>query len=345
MKVAIPVLGFSKSGGERVLSKLASELVKNGHEVFFVVPEHKAVPYYATSATIIKSHQVTKYSKVRNFISSYYYIWKKCREIKPDAAIANYHLTAYLVLLLGFKIKKIYYIQAYEVVFGKNILQKLLAYITYFFPLHKVVNNKKLLPSYVNNYKAIVSAGMDLNIYTPRKLHLNKEKMHIGIIGRIEKHKGTTEAIDTIITWGLRDNIHLNIAIYLSEESRMKLQKNNISFEYTQINSDQDLARYYRTIDIMLAVGLVEDGAFHYPCAESMACGCLVISNYAPLTATNSKFKLDTFSKKALLSKLDFATQLHTSDLQVEVTNNIKEIEKISWEAIGKEFNEVLVRG
>lgn len=344
MRVVIPVLGFSKSGGERVLSKLATELSRSGHDTFFVVPEDKSIPYYETEATIIRSPQVKKYSKIINFIASYYCIWKACRQLKPDVAIANFHLTAYLVLFLGFNLKKIYYIQAYEVVFGSNIIQKFMAYVTYFLPLIKVVNNEKLLPTYINNYSAVVSAGLDLELFTPRVFRLNRELLTIGIVGRKEQHKGTSEVIDTIIQWSAKCQIHLNIAVYLSDSNRLKLQENRISYEYTAIYSDQDLAKFYRTNDLMIATGLVEDGAFHYPCAESMASGCLVISNYAPLTTTKSYLKLDTFSKEALLLKLDLVLQLPESDLHNEVQDNIKEVAKISWNEIGKQFNAVLTK-
>ena len=56
MNIVIPLLGFGKAGGYRVLSMLANEWILLGHEVYFIVPDDSSYPYFPTKATIIKSN-------------------------------------------------------------------------------------------------------------------------------------------------------------------------------------------------------------------------------------------------------------------------------------------------
>ncbi|HHQ4845633.1 TPA: hypothetical protein ACSQ1O_004481, partial [Aeromonas hydrophila] len=53
MRVVIPLLRFGRSGGERVISKLATGLINEGHDVIFVVPNGSGQPYYETDAKIV----------------------------------------------------------------------------------------------------------------------------------------------------------------------------------------------------------------------------------------------------------------------------------------------------
>ena len=53
MNIIIPVLGFGNSGGYRVLSNLATELIKLGHRVDFLSPGTTTTPYFPTKAGIL----------------------------------------------------------------------------------------------------------------------------------------------------------------------------------------------------------------------------------------------------------------------------------------------------
>ncbi|MEQ9881858.1 glycosyltransferase family 4 protein [Pectobacterium brasiliense] len=343
MKILIPILGFGKSGGERVLSKLATELVNENHDVIFVVPQDKAIPYYPTKAGVVTIKKISDSNKYIKLILLIYYMRKCCKELDPDVVIANFNITAYIVAFLPQKIKKFYYVQAYEVLFFKNKLLKLAAYISYFLPLKKIVNHGFILPKKINNYVSIVPAGIDTDIFYPNAEKQHKKKNTIGIIGRQEKHKGTSDVISTLLKWDGRKNIHLNVAVYLSDIDKEKLEKGGIEFSFFSIASDEELGAFYRKNDLMLAVGLVEDGAFHYPCAESMACGCIVISNYSPLAYTKSRFKIDTFNEDMIIDKLNEFNQLTISEIESEVKMNSFEINKISWEKVGKKLNDILL--
>ncbi|WCG81945.1 glycosyltransferase family 4 protein [Pectobacterium sp. A5351] len=343
MKILIPILGFGKSGGERVLSKLATELVNKNHDVIFIVPQNKAIPYYPTKAKIVTIKQVAHSNKYIQLILLIYHMRKCCKKLNPDIIIANFNITAYIVAFLPKKIKKFYYVQAYEVVFFKNKLLKFVAYMSYLLPLKKIVNNGFILPKRVNNYLSIVPAGIDTDIFYPNAKKQHRKKNTIGIIGRQEKHKGTSDIISALLKWDGRKNIHLNVAVYLSDVDKRKLESSGVEFSFFPISNDEELGTFYRKNDLMLAVGLVEDGAFHYPCAESMACGCIVISNYSPLVYTKSRFKIDTFNENMIIDKLNEFNQLTISEIENEVKMNSFEINKISWEKIGRKFNDALL--
>lgn len=340
MKIIIPVFGFGKSGGERVLSKMANELIKHNNDVFFVAPNNGSVPYYETDAEIVRSYCGSKFNRIINFLITYYHLYQACRQLKPDIVIANFHLTAYLVFLLPHKIKKFYYIQAYEVVFYKNILRKALAYITYYLPLRKITNHNQLLPGYLNGNKVVIPAGVDIKTFYSRGC-INAKK-NVGVIGRVEKHKGTKEIIDAIIAWDNKHKVIINIAIYISEEDQERLIDNGVKFNYFKINNDNELADFYRCNDLIIATGLVEDGAFHYPCAEAMSSGCIVISNYAPLVDTESCFKITHLETELMLEKLDCFLASSHEDIQNEIAKNIANIKSYSWDVVGSKFNNTL---
>ncbi|MCU8031121.1 glycosyltransferase family 4 protein [Shewanella sp. SM73] len=342
MNILIPVFSFGRGGGERVLSLLASELVKNGNRVFFVSPESGNIPYYPTEAEIFTFPDTKKFSRSLNFIINYFNCWKKCRNLDADVAIANYHITALLVLFLKRNTKKFYYIQANEAKLCPRFLRKIFAFLTYFLPLNKIVNSKTILPNFINNYIAVIPAGIDLNLYSSKKLPLinSVDKVKIGIVGRKEPYKGTIELINALsnLDQGLKSRIKLHIAIHIPQDAIGKLW----DFEFFEINNDTDLSDFYKSNDVVIAVGLIENGAFHYPCAEAMASGRLVISNYSPLHETQSVLKISDFSEINVLTALEQIFNMSEDEISEEVTSNLLKINDCSWEKIGKKMNKIL---
>ncbi|POL91382.1 hypothetical protein C3F26_27605, partial [Escherichia coli] len=81
----------------------------------------------------------------------------------------------------------------------------------------------------------------------------------------------------------------------------------------------------------------------HYPCAESMACGCLVISNYAPLTETNSVLKLVKFDACKLGEAINLCLNLDLEEKSKEIQSNISVLNKYDWKIVGETFNSLLL--
>lgn len=340
MKVVIPLLRFGRSGGERVISKLATGLINEGHDVIFVVPNGSGQPYYETDAKIVTYESSKAKSKLFRWFFNCLAMLACCKSINPNAVIATYHQVAYIAFMLPSNIKKFYYIQAYEVNFYKSLIKKTIAAVTYILPLKKIVNSDLILPRPFNNYIACIPAGIDYDLfYRARTNELGKVgKINIGLIGRAEKYKGTLDSLDAIFEYinsnDLDEEIIVNVAIHVPSEYRNK------GIIYHEINNDKELANFYKSNDIVVAVGLVEFGAFHYPCAEAMTSGCLTISNYAPLTKTNSSLKILGFSKELIIEKLSSAiSSIKENTHLCEIKRNQNVMAEYSWEKICKNFN------
>jgi len=238
------------------------------------------------------------------------------------------------------RIRKFYYIQAYEVNFGKKSYMKFLAFLTYLLPLNKIVNSDTLLPEFLNNHVGIVPAGLDLELYSTTNLPNLEKNINIGIIGRKESYKGTIESIKAIsfVKNNNKNKINVNIAIHVPCDIDSYL----FDFNYFEINNDVELSNFYKKADIVVAVGLIEDGAFHYPCAEAMASNCLTISNYSPLFNAESSLFIKTYSQQEIISKLEFALSMTRDEIKNEVTRNLSEMNSFAWESIGKRMLKLL---
>lgn len=344
MKIIIPVLGMGRAGGERVLSKLASELVKLGNEVAFITPKSSTEPYYPTTAKVIYSKRAEGNSRFIRFFLNMFYLWRECKNANADVVIANYHLTAYISAMLLTKKQRFYYVQAYEVNFFNNILRKVVAYISYLLPLNIIVNSNTLLPNFINEYNAfiaVIPAGIDYNLFYDNDKPSISERINVGVVGRQEPYKGTKEILGILSKFisdnNLGEKVNVNVAVYMPE---IELGINNL--KYYKISNDVELSNFYKINDIFIATGLIEDGAFHYPCAEAMTAGCLVISNYAPLCDTSSRLVLTTFSEIEINNVLMKILSLTPDEIANEVSSNQAIMSTYAWSIVGVKMNSVL---
>lgn len=342
MKIVIPMMGMGRSGGERVLAKLANYLADKGEDVFIIAPETNCSPYYPLDirVKILKSKVKKTKSKIINLIFNIYYLIAKSREVNADVALANYFLTAYVVVMLQKKIKKFYYIQAYEVNFNENFMLKALAFISYLLPLKKVVNSNLLLPDLINNYEEVLPPGIDLDLFNRTYTKKLNGNVNIGFVGRKEIYKGSSEIVDVLssIDFDSKIDVTFHIAVYIDSCWRDKLD----NVVYHDINNDMDLAEFYKLNDLIIATGLIEDGAFHYPCAEAIAANCVVISNYAPLSKSQSQFFMKTFSKHELKTKIEKFLSLSQSDIEREIKYNYNIVKDSGWNSVGEKFLRII---
>jgi len=336
VKIIIPTLSMGRAGGERVLSKIATQLVKLGNDVVFITPSSDSKPYYPTEAKIVYSKRSKSSIKIIRVFFTLFHLWRECKKIKADIVLANYHPTAYIAAMLLTKKQRFYYVQAYEVKFSKSIFRQFFAYITYLLPLNKIVNSDTLLPKSLNNFVAIVPAGIDYDLFYDDNLPDIHGIINIGLIGRVEPYKGTKETLYALSKYicdnNLEDKVKINVGVHLP----------NVGFNIKNIknyaiNNDEELASFYKMNDIFIATGLIENGAFHYPCAEAMTAGCLVISNYAPLINTSSTLKMTAFSERELNIALDKCLK-NESDIVDWVRENQKVMKDYAWQHIGDKF-------
>ncbi|SFQ11089.1 Glycosyltransferase involved in cell wall bisynthesis [Geopseudomonas sagittaria] len=343
MNIIIPILGFGKAGGYRVLSKLANEFIKQGNSVTFVTPAYGKTPYYPTTAKIINTKSLFRDTPIIRVLFGIISIWLRILKMENGHVLANHNLTAYIAYALPKKFKKTYYVQAYEVNLMRSFLGKLVAYISYFLPVKKIVNSEKILPRYFHKISGTVPAGIDLELfYRESKIYDKSKKIRIGCIGRTERYKGTNEIIEAFSSIIKKYDVELNIAVH-TPKIPDTIKDSTKSFS---ISSDKELSEFYDKNEIIVATGLIEDGAFHYPCAEGMASGKIVISNYSPLVEeqhkTHAQLQLRKITSSKIAKALEYAINMTADEQKLETEKNKEIISKYSWEIVSNEMIKIM---
>lgn len=295
LKVAIPVLSFSSAGGMRVLSRLADTFISQGHEVVFFSSHLINQPYYPTRAKIETYRNPFPFLPgVRglfNLLGMFFFVLRNRRRF--DVFLANFYLTVFPIFFGALGTSKAwYYIQAYEPEFypGRSpgaLISRCLAGLTYLLPLRKIVNGGIYRSYKLLKCDSVIEPGIDLDIFVHQPPAITEQEIVVGCIGRKLAWKGTREIIEAVgrVRQLTGCNLVLNIAFELP--SGVDLTQ----YEYARLSQphgDQALAAFYRQAEVFVATGLLQDGAFHYPCLEAMASGCAVISNYGPATESSA---------------------------------------------------------
>ena len=307
MRILIPVLGFGRSGGYRVISELANCWTNIGHHVSILANENSAPPYFPTAAEIIwidddgnrvarctGSARPGSINVFRNLRSIHRALVS--RQIEHDVVLANHSLTAWPVQLARTKAKRFYYIQAYEPDYYKarggfrGAVLRLLSCATYYFPLTRIVNS----PVYLN-FKKIranwsVPPGVDFRKFHPTLDRLpcaiSNRPVVIGCIGRTEPEKGTRYVIDAYRQLLARGApVALRVAFGNLPDGAADIP----GVRVVTPRDDRELGEYYRSLDILIAPVTDQFGAPHFPVMEAMACGIPVITTgHLPANARNS---------------------------------------------------------
>ena len=295
-RILIPILSFGKAGGMRVLTQLGNNWINMGYDVEMLSHFESENPYYPVNFKIrwvlnngeeTESNSTTynsKNSTYRRLKAIYKYLKKFSGEY--DIVFANYNRTVWAIWL-GSNSTNFYYIQAYEVEFSaerniKGLLKRLTAWLTYFLPLHKVVNAEIYKKCKNIKCEHVIPPGLDLNIYYPKKFIENHNKDFIvGCIGRKAEWKGSNdvgEAVKILRSKGYK--VKFKVAF---EPIRYT------EYELVKPDGDKNLADFYRSLDVLVAPGHIQLGAVHYPVIEAMACKVPVITTgYYPANDENS---------------------------------------------------------
>ena len=347
MKIIIPILGFGRAGGYRVLSQLANEWIKQGHEVDFLCPDSSDEPYFPTSAGIVWVDGAGNITKVRAVIakpSGWYHIKSLYRGLKGigfkyDVIFANHSLTAWPVALASCdKARKVYYVQAYEPEYYtdtktmKGYLVAIVSTLSYHLPLKRIVNAP--IYFYYKNLRAsqFVPPGLDLTIFKPCEINQNLENattIVVGCIGRHEPGKGTIFVLRAFEELYKRDSRFLLRVAY----GNLPVDWQHEQCEVVVPKNDRELADSYRSLDILVAPGTVQHGAPHYPVLEAGACGVAVVTTgYMGATPETAWIVRNKDIVEIVESILDIAS--HDKQRIEKRANYLNEAEHYSWEHV-----------
>lgn len=335
MKIIIPILGvFGKAGGWRVLSNLATQWKKKGHDVSFLVHYSASMPYFPTKANIIyydNNGEIVQSSNANARLPRFGAIVlqkplrKAIDKISADVLLANHSFTAEPVAKSKNTAKKFYYVQAYEpdYYYRKNIkdwIYRRISKTSYNLGLDIIVNAKMYLDYENIHTDKYVYPGLDLDLYVPKRKNLqNNKKIVFGTIARKESYKGTHDILEAfkILRAKYGDFVELKAAFGWDELNAID------GVSTASFDGDEALAEYYRTLDVYVCAGTVQLDAVHYPVIESMASGTAVVTTgYYPSNEENSwiaeiknpqdlarKMELTILSRESTAKKVEKALQ------------------------------------
>jgi glycosyltransferase involved in cell wall biosynthesis len=303
MEIVIPVTGFGRQGGYRVLSNLANEWVKLGHTVRFLCPKESDAPYFPTTAEIIWLDRAGKSVPAHERLTHLerYRLWNALGSLfgglqryakSADVVMANQSMTAWPVSLARLKARKFYYVQAYEPEYYRLLpglqmpILQLLSYCSYMLPLKQIVNAPVYLLYKTLRAHLSVPPGIDFALFYPgEKQDRCHRQLAIGCIGRPDlPFKGTKYVYDAFHILSQRGiRVELRVAFGKVDDE----PDPNVHIVIPK--NDKELGDYYRSLDILIAPGTVQLGAAHYPVMEAMACGVAVVTTgYLPASNRNS---------------------------------------------------------
>lgn len=360
MRILIPIATFEAAGGFRVLSELANCWIAAGHTVHFLADARSKPPYFPTVAPVLQYRRggvkqegcavSESFAETGNARSIYMRMFKAINQIGKDYDIilANHSFTTLPIALARTgKARKWYYIQAYEPEYysfhpgWRGRVLEMISALSYKLPLAQVVN----APIYLG-YRGIraqqwIPPGLDLNLFH-RRADLPSFSLErpivIGTIGRHEPTKGTPDVLAAFELLAQRyPNIVLKVAF-----GNLPAGWIHPRAEITVPAGDAELAAYYRSVDILVAVGTVQHGACHYPVLEAMASGTPVITTgYLPADETNA-WLVPVHAPAAIAAAVEEIVKIPAEELKQRLDRAAKAIERFGWEQIASDFSALM---
>lgn len=350
MKIIIPLTcGFGPQGGWRVLSELANHWILQGHQVSFLVHKSSNIPYFPTIATILwfdnkgKIHEKNDINYKIPFTSYFgisFALIKALKNQSCDIVLATLSVSALPIFLSKIKGSKFYYVQAYEPTYYPlnnfiNFLYRIISKSSYYLGFSIIVNSE-----YYFGYKGIktnkcVHPGIDFSIFYPKQNQnlLNQERIILGTIGRIEKHKGTYYILEAFKK--IKKEFNLNILLHIAFGDK-ELEKID-GVKVFNLKNDIQLADYYRSLDIYICAGTYQLGAVHYPVIESMSCGVPVITTgYYPSNDDNA-WIIKIKNSDDIVTKVQEILR-DRENVKSKVEKAINDVKEFNWELVSNKM-------
>ena len=360
MTIAIPDLGFGPFGGYRVLSRLATEWTREGHDVTFYVPASSPRPYHPTEAKIVWAddegnsvpappHTVGQVRgsarKVRELASLRRGLHRYAQD--ADIAFASHSFVALAAMSSAIRAKTVFYSQLYEPSLYAEAAGKrrwgheLLCRSAYLAPIVHVVNSPIYLTYPLTRANEWVAPGLDPGHFFPDASARTPagSPFRIGTIGRIEPGKGTRYAVDAFRA--LRDageSVELHVAFGGLDDETLAEPGVHLIVP----NSDAQLGDFYRSVDAIVAACTYQFGAPHYPVMEALACGVPVVTTgYLPADETNA-WIVPPHDASAIAQSLR-SIRDDTKAASLKVQHGLASIAPFSWHAVADKMMQIFV--
>lgn len=338
IRIAIPMFVFQKTGGMRVITKLAEEWTSQGIHVDFIIAD-SSKPYFPVTERIrVVNLKIT--SKIKRFQALTEFIISNFDDY--DILLATQNATT-IPIYMASKYKNDYskgwyYIQAYEPEFYKiysikDLIKKIIANKSYSFPLKKIVN-----ADIYKNYKnlrtdKVVYPGIDLKLYHPKRLSFFNNTVRIGTIGRVEEWKGTADvckAMEILKSDGFDFDFYIAFNDY-----------DTIPHYFVRPDGDENLSAFYRDMDIVVAACKGQYGAIHYPVIETMAVGTsIVCTDYYPSSEENA-YKVDGSSPRQIAEAIKHIIYNKEEAINKRV-QALRDVQQFGWPVIAQKFLDYL---
>lgn len=349
MKIIIPLAGsFGPQGGFRVLSELANNWLRRGHEVEFLVYQNFTKPYFPTKAKMIKYDGTGKLILGENnkndfqFLGTFQLRWAMERalsQLTADIVLATQCFTAGPVWKSKIKAKKVYYIQAYEPEFynGNSLklsIFKFIAKKSYTYPLEKIVNSEMYFDYKEIKSDKVVFPGLDFELFFPKEQNFEKKSKYvIGTVGRLEKIKGTQYILEAfeILRNKYKNQVELHVAFGNEQWNEFE------GVKVIRPKNDKELGNFYRDIDIYVCAGNAQLQAVHYPVIESMSCKTpLITTGYYPANENNS-YLVEINDSLAIVKAIEKI--INNPEMATQKANiALKEVQQFDWKKVSEKM-------
>lgn len=351
MRILIPVLGFGRAGGYRVLSEIANAWVRAGHEVDFLAPDTSGMPYFPTIAGIawcddkglvLVDKKAREFSPKRGWqllLSLYHGV--KTIGNEYDVVLANHSFTTWPIWLARLsKPAKFYYIQAYEPEYyflERRPLGWLFSRLSYALPFSQIANTEIYAHHIGVSGDKIVPFGIDLEKFWPKVWPTNfdgKSEIILGCIGRTEPAKGTKYILNAFeALWASDNRFRLRVAY-----GNLPDNWQHEAVETIMPQNDTELASFYRSLDILIAAGTVQHGAPHYPVLEGLASGLPVIhTGFLPGNDQNSWLARNK-DATSIYEQVKIVT--NHRDLSQKLQNAVRDVQPFAWDAVANRMTD-----
>ncbi len=264
MRIGIPLLSLGSYGGVRKIVEISNYLAEK-NEVWIIYPKGRGETPFKISPKV-KLVQ----GPFKNRLLHLIYCINFLNVEGFDILILNFFPTAYLHFFVN--IRSIYFVQDVEYRFYDNPILKLLAFLTYLFPIEKITYNPAI--SEVANCDALISPGVDKSVFHP--MNLNRHRFKIMYIPRKEKRKGFDiffKALELLKEIGLNFSVLLVGGTALFDQH---LQDLGVNFEHLYPKDDLELAKIYNSVGVFVLTSKVEGLGF--PVLEALSCGTPVVA-------------------------------------------------------------------